>query len=201
MQLYIVDDDPLVAQAIDISARSIGFQCRIFSSANAFLDELDELEHGCVLLDIRLPGMSGLELLDNLTDRRRAWPVVMLTGYAEVDSAVRSFRSGAVHFLSKPFKKAALLDALKEAEQIGMRRIREAVDPKVVEALRTLTRREREILSAISEGMQSKAIAWDLGISIRTVDLHRSNIIAKLSARNTSQAVAMAKACGFGVGS
>lgn len=186
MQLYIVDDDPLVARSIEMSARSIGFQSRIFSSANAFLEELGKLEHGCVLLDIKLPGMSGLELLDNLTEKRRAWPVVMLTGYAEVGSAVRSFRSGAVHFLNKPFKRTELLDALKEAEQIGMRRIREAVDPKVVEALRTLTRREREILSAISEGMQSKAIAWDLGISIRTVDLHRSNILAKLSARNTS---------------
>ena len=145
--------------------------------------------------------MNGLELLDRLKEQRPDWPVIMLTGHAEVGAAVRSFRSGAVHFLSKPFSKAELLGALEEAAEIGRRRQRVAGAREQVEALDKLSKREREVLAAIAEGKQSKTIAWELGISVRTIDLHRSNILAKLSARNTSQAVGIARAGGlFGDG-
>lgn len=199
--LYIVDDDNAVARTVGRAAATIGFAPQIFDSAADFLDKLGELERGCVLLDIRMPGMDGLELLEQLRDRRPGWPVVMLTGHAEVGAAVRSFRSGAVHFLSKPFLKEELLDALREAAEIGRRRQRLAASRQQVEALEKLSKREREVLAAIANGKQSKMIAWELGISVRTVDLHRSNILAKLSARNTSQAVAIARAGGnFGEG-
>jgi two-component system response regulator FixJ len=102
-----------------------------------------------------------------------------------------------VHFLSKPFKKEELLAALKEAAEVGRRRMQIAGEREQAKALEKLSNREREVLAAIAEGKQSKAIAWELGISVRTVDLHRSNILAKLSARNTSQAVAIAKAGGL----
>ena len=141
--------------------------------------------------------MSGLELLERLKEQRTDWPVVMLTGHAEVGAAVESFRSGAVHFLSKPFKKTELLAALAEAAEIGRRRVQLAGSREQALAAQKLSTREREVLAAIAEGKQSKAIAWELGISVRTVDLHRSNILAKLSARNTSQAVAIAKAGGL----
>jgi len=192
--LYIVDDEPAVARIVAKAAQTIGFSTQTFSSATHFLDIIDELQPGSVLLDIKMPGMSGLELLEELKEQRPEWPVVMLTGHAEVGSAVQSFRSGAVHFLSKPFKKAELLEALTEAAAIGQRRRRRAGDRQQAQALEKLTKREREILAALSAGKQSKTIAWELGISVRTVDLHRSNILSKLSARNTSQAVAIAKA-------
>lgn len=196
-RLYIVDDDAAVARTVARAAETAGFVTQIFGSAADFLEKLDGLEQGCVLLDIRMPGMTGLELLDQLKEQHPDWPVVMLTGHAEVGAAVHSFRSGAVHFLSKPFQKAELIGALNEAEEIGRRRRRLFANREQVEALSKLSTREREVLTAIAEGKQSKVIAWDLGISVRTVDLHRSNILAKLSARNTSQAVAIAKAGGI----
>ena len=197
MHLYVVDDDAAVARTVARAARTIGFAPRIFTSATNFLQEIGELEPGCILLDIRMPGMSGLELLERLKEQRTDWPVVMLTGHAEVGAAVESFRSGAVHFLSKPFKKTELLAALAEAAEIGRRRVQLAGSREQALAAQKLSTREREALAAIAEGKQSKAIAWELGISVRTVDLHRSNILAKLSARNTSQAVAIAKAGGL----
>jgi len=197
LHLYVVDDELAVARTIARAAATIGFSPQLFGSAAEFLEKLDALDQGCILLDIRMPGMSGLELLDELTEKRPDFPVVMLTGHAEVGAAVHSFRSGAVHFLSKPFKKAELLAALEEAAEIGRRRSRRAAGRKQAEELAKLSKREQEILGAIAEGKQSKTIAWELGISVRTVDLHRGNILSKLSARNTSQAVAIAKAAGI----
>ena len=192
--VHIVDDDAAVARTVARTAESIGFETRLFGSPAEFLEALDRLEPGCVCLDIRMPGMSGIDLLKVLTNKRPDWPVIMLTGYAEVGSAVEAFRSGAIHFLRKPFKRQELLGALREAAELGRRRLAQAVDRQQLQALQTLTERERQVLDAIGHGLQSKQIAWNLGISVRTVDLHRSNILAKLSARNTSQAVAIAKA-------
>jgi two-component system response regulator FixJ len=191
--VHIVDDELAVARTVARTARSVGFEAHIFGSPAEFLDSLDSLEPGCVCLDVKMPGMSGIELLKILTRRRPDWPVIMLTGYAEVGSAIEAFRSGAIHFLRKPFQRKELLAALEEAAGVGKRRLSQAVDQEQLDALQRLTGREREILDRIAHGLQSKEIAWKLGISIRTVDLHRSNILAKLSARNTSQAVAIAR--------
>jgi two-component system, LuxR family, response regulator FixJ len=194
---YVVDDDPAVARTVARTARSIGFDVRTFGSAAEIVEVLDQLGQGCVVLDIRMPGTSGLELLRILSERRPSWPVIMLTAYAEVGSAIEAFRAGAIHFLRKPFTRTQLVDALQEAAEVGMHRVRHAVEPGQLAALRRLTPRERQVLDALADGQQSKAIAWKLGISIRTVELHRSNILAKLSARNTSQAVAIAKMAGI----
>ena len=192
--VHIVDDDLAVARTVARTARSAGFEAHIFGSPAEFLDDLDSLAPGCVCLDIKMPGMSGIELLKILTKRRPDWPVIMLTGYAEVGATIEAFRSGAIHFLRKPFQRKELLAALEEAAAIGKRRLSQAVDQEQLQALQRLTAREREVLDRIAHGLQSKEIAWKLGISIRTVDLHRSNILSKLSARNTSQAVAIARA-------
>ncbi len=138
--------------------------------------------------------MSGIELLKLLLKKQIDWPVIMLSGFAEVGSTIEAFRSGAVHFLRKPFKQAELVAALTEAAEIGRRRLSQAIDPRQLEALKRLTQRERQVLEEIARGLQSKEVAWKLGISVRTVDVHRSNILAKLSARNTSQAVAIVRA-------
>ena len=192
--VHIVDDDLAVARTVARTARAAGFEATIFGSPAEFLDSLECLAPGCVCLDIKMPGMSGIELLKILTNRRPDWPVIMLTGYAEVGATIEAFRSGAIHFLRKPFQRRELLAALEEAAEVGKRRISQAVDRDQLEALKRLTAREREILDRIAHGLQSKEIAWKLGISVRTVDLHRSNILSKLSARNTSQAVAIARA-------
>lgn len=195
--VYVVDDDAAVARTVARTVRSIGFEPATFNSAADFLGALDQLGPGCVVLDIRMPETSGIELLRILSELRPHWPVVMLTAYAEVNSAVEAFRAGAIHFLRKPFSRPQLIDALREAAEIGHRRRQLAVEPAQLEALQRLTARERQVLSALAEGLQSKTIAWNLGISVRTVDLHRSNILAKLSAKNASQAVAIAKAAGL----
>lgn len=195
--VHIVDDDEAVARTVARTARSIGFGTRQYGSPAEFLGLLDELEPGVICLDIKMPGMSGIDLLKLLSKKQIDWPVIMLTGYAEVGSAIEAFRSGAIHFLRKPFKQLELADALREAAEIGRRRLSQAVDPKQLEALQRLTPREREVLEEIAQGLQSKEIAWKLGISVRTVDVYRSSILAKLSARNTSQAVAIVRAVGL----
>ena len=195
--VHIVDDDEAVARTVARTARSIGFGTRQYGSPAEFLGLLDELEPGVICLDIKMPGMSGIDLLKLLSKKQVDWPVIMLTGFAEVGSAIEAFRSGAIHFLRKPFKQLELADALREAAEIGRRRLSQAVDPKQLEALQRLTPREREVLEEIAQGLQSKEIAWKLGISVRTVDVYRSSILAKLSARNTSQAVAIVRAVGL----
>jgi len=195
--IYVVDDDPAVARTVARIGRSIGLDAQTFDSAAALLDALDQLGHGCVVLDIQMPGTSGIELLRILAERRPTWPVIMLTAYAEVGSAIDAFRGGAIHFLRKPFTRKQLVDALNEAAEVASDRMRRAVEPGQLAALKQLTPRERQVLDALADGQQSKAIAWRLGISTRTVELHRSNILSKLSARNTSQAVAIARSASF----
>jgi two-component system, LuxR family, response regulator FixJ len=197
VSVYVVDDDPAVARTVARTARSIGFAPQTFNSAEELLGALDGLGQGCVVLDVRMPGTSGIELLRILTRRRPQWPVIMLTAYAEVAAAVDAFRAGAIHFLSKPFTRKELIEALQECAEVGCRRVRQSIEPAQLAALKRLTPRERQVLDALAEGQQSKTIAWNLGISVRTVELHRSNILAKLSARNTSQAVAIANAAGL----
>lgn len=195
--IYVVDDDPAVARTVARIAHSIGFEARTFNGAPELLDALDGLDQGCVVLDIRMPRTSGLELLHILSERRPSWPVIMLTAHAEVGSTIDAFRAGAIHFLRKPFTRDQMVDALQEAAEVGRDRMRRSVEPGQLAALQRLTARERQVLDALAEGQQSKMIAWTLGISARTVEVHRSNILAKLSARNTSQAVAIARSAGL----
>lgn len=191
--VYVVDDEAAVARTIARTIRAGGFDPRTFASPAQFLDALEDLEPGLVCLDVKMPGMNGIELLKILSKKRPEWPVIMLTGHAEVGSTIEAFRSGAIHFLRKPFQKNILLEALEEAAEVAKSRQSLKVDEKRLAALQRLTSREREILNEIAAGLHSKEIAWKLGISIRTVDVHRSNILSKLSAKNTSQAVAIAR--------
>lgn len=191
MRLYIIDDDAAVGRTLGRHARHAGWEVALYSCADDFLARLDELEAGCIVSDINMPGTTGLELLEDISSRCPEWPVVMITAYAEVDAAVTSFRNGAVHFLQKPFTRADFLAALSEAELVGRRRQDESSRRQQTAPLQSLTARENEVLNALAEGLQSKNIAWQLGISTRTVEMHRSNILTKLGARNTSQAVGL----------
>ena len=191
MLVHIIDDDLGVARTVARHAAGAGWQTFLYPSADAFLDRLDELTFGCIVSDIRMPGTSGLDLLQILTGRCPEWPVIIMTAYAEVDAAVTSFRNGAIHFLQKPFTRADFLAALAEADEVGRRRHEEAGRRAQAAPLQTLTPRESEVLQALAQGLQSKNVAWELGISTRTVEMHRSNILTKLGVRNTSQAVGL----------
>ncbi|MGQ0589070.1 MAG: response regulator transcription factor [Sphingosinicella sp.] len=191
MQVYIIDDDEAVGRTIARFANRAGWDTDCFDSADGFLARIDELPFGCIVSDINMPGMNGIELIEALHARCPEWPVIMMTAFGEVTAAIRSFRHGAVHFLQKPFKRADFLSALGEAVDVGTRRQQESHRRQQSKALEKLTKRETEVLGALADGLQSKTIAWQLGISTRTVEMHRSNILNKLGARNTSQAVGL----------
>lgn len=191
MLVYVIDDDEAVGRTIGRFADRAGWEAKLYNSAEGFLAQLDELAFGCIVSDINMPGMNGIELIQLLHAKCPEWPVIMMTGYGEVTAAIRSFRHGAVHFLQKPFKRADFLSALGEAADVGKRRQHESHRRQQSKPLERLTKREAEVLGALADGLQSKTIAWQLGISTRTVEMHRSNILSKLGARNTSQAVGL----------
>ena len=191
MLVHIVDDDEAVARTVARLVRQEGWESCAHASADAFLRDLDAQAFGPIICDIKMPGMSGTELVELLHQRCPEWPVIMVTGHADLTAAVRSFRHGAVHFLEKPFRRPDLISALREAAEIGERRRADAARRQQSVSISKLTSREAEILEALAQGLQSKTIAWEFGISTRTVEMHRSNILAKLEARNTSQAVGL----------
>jgi two-component system response regulator FixJ len=191
MRVYLVDDDPLVRRMVPRMLNGEEIECEVFATAAEFLERLDALPFGCVLLDICMPDDDGLDVLSQVL-ARRPFPVVMASGSTEVDDAITSFRRGAVHFLRKPFDRRTLLATLAEAEAVGMARQSEAERREQASRIR-LTQREREVLEGTAEGRPSKTIAWQLGVSVRTVEMHRSHILAKLKAANATHAVAIAR--------
>lgn len=191
MLVHIIDDDQAMARTVARFAEQGNCETILYASADEFLGQLGDLPYGCIVTDIRMPGTSGTDLIEILCRDRPELPVIMMTGFGELDAAIRSFRHGAIHFLRKPFKRAELISALREAAKVGEHRKAEAERRQECAAVQNLTRREAEVLAALARGLQSKTIAWELGISIRTVEMHRSNILAKLGARNTSQAVGL----------
>lgn len=196
MHVYIVDDDEALGRTVGRYVARGGWSFTPYTSAEAFLDQVDDLPFGCLVLDIKMPGIGGIELLELMHTRCPDWPIIMMSGYGEVTDAIRSFRHGAIHFLLKPFERKALLSVLQEAAQIGHRRNEQAAAQREALLVKRLSKRETEVLLGLADGHPSKAIAWNLGISTRTVEMHRSNIMSKLGARNTSHAAAIAHRCG-----
>lgn len=185
--VFIVDDDDEVRAAISLLLDSIGLPVRGFDSAQAFLDAFDPAHPGCLVLDVRMRGMSGLELQERLADLPLAPPIVMVTGHGDVPMAVRAVRAGAVDFIEKPFRDQVLLDAVHRALALDARHRGEASHlADIDERLDRLTRREREVLDLIVAGRRNKVIAADLGISQSTVEAHRAKIMEKLEARSLS---------------
>lgn len=183
--IYIVDDNPAVRDAIRFLVKQVGLTPKVFSSAQEFLDYFSPEMRGCLVLDIRMPGMSGLDLQEQLTSLGAHIPIIIITGHGDVPITVRAMKSGAFEFLQKPFNDQVLLDtiqaALKQYDPIWEE------DDKRADAaknLAVLTKREREVLELLKDGKSNKLIARELSLSVRTIEGYRANITDKLGAKS-----------------
>ena len=197
--VHIVDDEDAIRRSASFMLKTSGYSVQTWASGAAFLKEVRHAPEGCVLLDVRMPEMDGLEVQQALLDRGVTMPVIVLTGHADVSIAVRAMKAGAVDFLEKPFANVVLIAAI----EAGFDRIAAAdgAAARAAEAnvvLGVLTPREREVLDGLAQGLPNKTIAYDLGISPRTVEVHRANLMAKLDVRSLSDALRLAFAAGMG---
>lgn len=188
----VVDDDEAVRGALRMLLQSMGLRTAVFSNAAAFLDVVDGVHSGCVLLDIRMPVMSGLELFDQLLSRGVHLPVIFITGHGDVPMAVRAVKKGAFDFLQKPFNDQELLDRVNDALREDTRRLARKVEQQGLQTrYERLTPREREIMERVVGGQANKAIAIDLKLSERTVELHRAHVMEKMEVRSLAELVAL----------
>ena len=191
--VHLVDDDAAVRRSVGFMLKTSGHRVESYESGDEILKLSTKLDEGCILLDIRMPGMDGLEVQQALQEHGVSLPVIIMTGHGDVSLAVRAMKAGAVDFIEKPFDKDALLASLEE----GYRRLSRlgATDDRKRDAairLQALTARERDVLDGLAKGLPNKTIAYDLGISPRTVEIHRSNLMNKLSVRSLSEALRIA---------
>ena len=190
--VFIVDDDQEVRDAIKLLMDSVGLPARTFASAPDFLDHFDPQRCGCLVLDIRMKGMSGLDLQDRLAAEPIHPPIIVITGHGDVPMAVRAVKAGAVDFIEKPFNDQLLLDAVHRAiEQDAERRGRASRLADIRLRLEKLTPREREIMDMVVAGNRNKVIAIDLGISQSTVEAHRAKVMEKMEAASLSDLMRM----------
>ncbi len=190
--VFIVDDDPPVLEGLSRLMKSVKLNVEIYSSAQEFLDSYNPDQPGCLLIDMRMPGISGLELQEILHSRNILIPTIIITGYGEVPAAVQAMRKGAVDFLEKPFNDQALVDqvqkAIAEDAQIRQKR---AEQEAVLARLALLTPREREVMDLVIAGKLNKVIARQLGLSPKTVEFHRSHIMKKMKVNSVAELVAL----------
>jgi two-component system response regulator FixJ len=194
--VYIVDDEPAIRHSLELLLRSVGLAAEAFASGTAFLDAYSPALDGCLIADVRMPGMSGLELQEALAARGATLPVIIITGHGDISMAVRAMKAGATDFIEKPFNEQALLDAVhralarrKQADPAGTGRAE--IEARVT----ALTPREKEVLLLVAEGRPNKVVATRLGLSTRTVEVHRAKVMEKMQARSLADLVRMAITC------
>jgi FixJ family two-component response regulator len=188
--VFVVDDDRAVRDSLALLVQSVGLEVETFAGAQDFLDAYRPERRGCLITDIRMPGMSGLDLQERLSADRYHIPVIVLTGFGDVPAAVRALKGGAIDFVEKPFNPQALLDLVHQAiAQDGELRERAARDSDRAERMALLTRREQDVMALVVAGKANKVIAMDLKISERTVELHRGRIMKKMRVRSLAELV------------
>jgi len=188
--VYIVDDDQATRKSLRWLVETLGVQVQTFHCAVSFLDAYDAAQPGCLVLDVMMPGMNGLDLQRELVERGIQIPVIVLTGYGDVPTAVRALKGGAVEFLEKPFNDDVLLEQIRMALTLdGRRRCERDALELVRERMARLTPREYEILALVVEGLSSKEIAGQLNVSFKTVEAHRAKIMRKMEAESVAQLV------------
>jgi two-component system response regulator FixJ len=188
--VHIVDDDDAVRQSLAFLLSSAGLPVRLYDSAATFLAGLSTPQDGCLITDVRMPGMSGIDLLKALREKACSMPAIVITGHGDVPLAVEAMKAGAVDFIEKPFEEEAILTAVRRALEQGSA---ENGDGIVVAAkLASLSERERQVLEGLVAGHPNKTIAHELGISPRTVEVYRANLMAKMQAKSLSELIRMA---------
>jgi FixJ family two-component response regulator len=190
--VFVIDDDQAVRDSLGLLLKSMGQRARLFESAQAFLDQYSPDMKGCIVLDIRMPGMSGMELQQRLKAMRCTIPVIFVTGHGDVPMAVEAMHSGAFDFIQKPFRDQELLDRINQALNWDTEhRSGEERKRTVQEHFASLTPREREVLDCVVRGLANKVIAMDLDLSQRTVEIHRARVMEKMGARSLADLVRM----------
>ncbi|WP_332770165.1 response regulator FixJ [Phenylobacterium sp.] len=195
--VHLIDDDEAVRDSLAFLLTTAGIASRTYESAVTFLDQLAGAAPGCVVTDIRMPDMNGLELVRRLKDRGASHPIIVITGHGDVPLAVEAMKAGVVDFLEKPFDDDALLGSIRAALAIGGQATQASEERRKFEAmLAALSPRETEVLKGVLAGKQNKVIAFELGISARTVEVYRANVMTKTSAGSLSELVRMALLAG-----
>ena len=190
--IFVVDDDSAVRDALKLLLRSVGQAVETYGSAQEFLDAYSEDRPGCLVLDIRMPGMSGLELQQKLNEKHSILPIIFITGHGDVPMAVEAMQAGAVDFIQKPFRDQDLIDRINQAlEKDSSNRAALGERNDIRRRLETLTPREREVLDLVVHGKANKVIAGDLKLSQRTVEIHRARVMEKMQASSLAHLVRM----------
>lgn len=190
--IFVVDDEADIRDSLRLLMRSVGLKTETFASAQEFLGAYDPGRPGCLILDVRMPGMSGPELQEKLRKNEINIPIIIITGHGDVPTAVRTMKAGAIDVIEKPFSDQLLLDRVQQAlERDATDRKERAERERIAARLARLTPREREVMEGIVDGKLNKVIAADLGLSTRTVEIHRSRIMEKMQVRSVSNLVQM----------
>jgi two-component system response regulator FixJ len=199
--VHVVDDDVAVRQSLAFLLGSAGLSVRLYDSALSFLAALPGLANGCVVTDIRMPEMDGLEMQRHLRSRGVELPVIVITGHADVPLAVEAMKAGAIDFIEKPFDDGALLAAIRTALDVQVREAqKESRTAEIMRRVDSLSDRERQVLDGLVAGKANKVIAYDLGISPRTVEIYRANVMTKMQAASLSELVRIALMAGLSPG-
>jgi two-component system response regulator FixJ len=191
--VHLIDDDVDIRQSLSFMLTSAGFAVRVYPSASAFLEVISTLQPGCIVSDVRMPGVDGIELLNQLKALRITLPMIIMTGHADVPLAVKAMKQGAFEFIEKPFDSTTMISAIRLAvdrnSKIGDH---ESEVTKILEKIKLLSAREREVLAGLVTGLPNKTIAYDLRLSSRTVEVHRAHVMNKMGALNLPALVRMA---------
>jgi two-component system response regulator FixJ len=190
--VFVVDDDEAVRTSLRLLLKSVGLPVETYAAAQEFLDQFDPDRAGCLVLDIRMPGVSGLELQQHLNDQHSIMPIVFITGHGDVPMAVEAMQAGAVDFIQKPFRDQDLIDRINRALEKD-REMRNALRERdeIRRRMSQLTPREREVLELVTQGKANKVIAGDLNVSQRTVEIHRARVMEKMGANSLAHLVRM----------
>jgi two-component system response regulator FixJ len=190
--VHIVDDDDAVRQSLAFLLSTAGIPVRVYDSATSFLDSLASLQAGCLITDVRMPDLTGIELLHRLKAKSINLPVIVITGHGDIPLAVEAMKSGAIDFIEKPFAEEAILRAVRAAEESAKKCGRRSEDGGALAArIASLSERERQVLDGLVAGNANKTIAYDLGISPRTVEVYRAKVMTKMQAKNLSELIRM----------
>jgi two-component system, LuxR family, response regulator FixJ len=191
--VFIVDDDPAVRQALTALVRSMRLKAEAYESAQQFLDAFDGTRPGCVLLDVRMPGIGGLELLEQFNREEVPLPAIIMSAYGDVPMVVRAMKAGALNFLEKPCRDQQLWEAIQEAiKWDSVHRQHVALRSKVLHRLQRLTSGERDVLALLIDGKSNKSIATELNLSVRTIEVRRSKLMKKMKAESLAELIRMA---------